>query len=53
MDLSDAINRKNAKTLHDIMCLPTNHCKENKVLLGDGLSLGGDKEWSKDIAKLD
>eukprot|EP00250_Pteridium_aquilinum_P000880 c11059_g1_i1 orf=140-3382(+) len=53
MDFSDATNRKVAGTfLHEIMCLPAGHFEENEILLGDGLSLGGDKQWSRAVAEL-
>lgn len=53
LDFSDATNRKVAGTfLQDIMCLPAGHFEDDEVLLGDGLSLGGDKYWSKAVAEL-
>ncbi|KAI5062946.1 hypothetical protein GOP47_0021493 [Adiantum capillus-veneris] len=54
MDFSDAANRKIAGTFfRELICMPTGHLEEdNEVIPGDGLSLGGDKQWSKAIAEL-
>ncbi|MCO5614540.1 hypothetical protein L7F22_068823 [Adiantum nelumboides] len=54
MDFSDAANRKFAGTfVRELICMPAGHFEDdNDVILGDGLSLGGDKQWSKAIADL-
>ncbi|KAH7286349.1 hypothetical protein KP509_32G002700 [Ceratopteris richardii] len=54
MDFSDAANRKTAGTfLHELMCFPEGHLEEeNDVIIGDGLSLGGEKQWATAVAEL-
>ncbi|KAK7301927.1 hypothetical protein RJT34_12804 [Clitoria ternatea] len=55
-DFSDATNRKAASAfLHELMCKPPDHEVDNDgnmVVLGDGLSFGGDNDWADAIASL-
>lgn len=55
-DFSDVTNRKAAGAfLHELMCKPPDHEDDNEgniVVLGDGLSFGGDNEWAEAVASL-
>nr|KYP75960.1 Condensin complex subunit 3 [Cajanus cajan] len=55
-DFSDVSNRKAAGAfLHELMCKPPEHEDDNEgniVVLGDGLSFGGDNEWAEAVASL-
>ncbi|QCD98459.1 condensin complex subunit 3 [Vigna unguiculata] len=53
-DFSDATNRKAAGAfLHELMCKCPEHEEDdegNIVVLGDGLSFGGDNDWAEAVA---
>ncbi|KAH1153122.1 hypothetical protein GYH30_048981 [Glycine max] len=55
-DFSDVTNRKTAGAfLHELMCKPPEHEDDdegNIVVLGDGLSFGGDNDWAEAVASL-
>uniref|UniRef100_A0A0E0PVZ1 Nuclear condensin complex subunit 3 C-terminal domain-containing protein n=1 Tax=Oryza rufipogon TaxID=4529 RepID=A0A0E0PVZ1_ORYRU len=56
LDFSDTMNRKIASSfLHELLTRPLEHEVDedgNKMAIGDGVSLGGDKEWAKAVAEL-
>ncbi|KAF0903653.1 hypothetical protein E2562_028356 [Oryza meyeriana var. granulata] len=56
LDFSDTMNRKVASSfLHELLTRPLEHEVDedgNKMAIGDGVSLGGDKEWAKAVAEL-
>ncbi|CAL5052248.1 unnamed protein product [Urochloa decumbens] len=56
LDFSDTVNRKNASSfLHELLVRPPEHEVDddgNQIAIGDGVSLGGDKEWAKAVAEL-
>lgn len=55
-DFSDATNRKTAGAfLQELMSKPPEHEVDNEgnvVVIGDGLSFGGDNDWAEAIARL-
>jgi len=55
-DFSDATNRKDAGAfLHELICKCPEHEDDdegNIVVLGDGLSFGGDNDWAEAVASL-
>ncbi|KAJ1398163.1 Nuclear condensin complex subunit 3, C-terminal domain [Sesbania bispinosa] len=55
-DFSDATNRKAASAfLKELMSKPPDHELDNEgnvVVIGDGLSFGGDNEWAEAVARL-
>ena len=52
LDFSDATSRKVAGSfLQTILHLPAGHL-DNDVVIGDGVSLGGDKQWATAVAEL-
>ncbi|XP_062233154.1 uncharacterized protein LOC133930508 isoform X2 [Phragmites australis] len=56
LDFSDTMNRKVASSfLHELLIRPLEHEVDddgNQIAIGDGVSLGGDKEWAKAVAEL-
>ncbi|PAN25810.2 hypothetical protein PAHAL_4G277800 [Panicum hallii] len=56
MEFSDTMNRKIASSfLHELLVRPLEHEVDddgNQIAIGDGVSLGGDKEWAKAVAEL-
>uniref|UniRef100_A0A0E0LA37 Nuclear condensin complex subunit 3 C-terminal domain-containing protein n=1 Tax=Oryza punctata TaxID=4537 RepID=A0A0E0LA37_ORYPU len=56
LDFSDTMNRKVASSfLHELLTRPLEHEVDedgNKMAIGDGVSLGGDREWAKAVAEL-
>ncbi|XP_068662680.1 uncharacterized protein [Aristolochia californica] len=56
LDFSDAANRKLASTfVLELLHRPLEHEVEddgNKILIGDGINLGGDKHWAKAVSEL-
>ncbi|TVU11786.1 hypothetical protein EJB05_45389, partial [Eragrostis curvula] len=56
LDFSDTMNRKIASSfLHELLKRPLDHEVDddgNQIAIGDGVSLGGDKEWAKAVAEL-
>ncbi|WVZ81718.1 hypothetical protein U9M48_029062 [Paspalum notatum var. saurae] len=56
LNFSDIMNRKVASTfLHELLVRPLEHEVDddgNQIAIGDGVSLGGDKEWAKAVAEL-
>ncbi|KAL6839607.1 hypothetical protein ACP4OV_030546 [Aristida adscensionis] len=56
LDFSDTTNRKLASCfLHELLIRPLEHEVDedgNQIAIGDGVSLGGDKEWAKAVAEL-
>ena len=52
LDFSDATSRKVAESfLQNIMHLPAGYL-DNDLVIGDGVSLGGDKQWSTAVGEL-
>lgn len=55
-DFSDATNRKTASAfLQELMRKPPEHEIDNEgnvVVIGDGLSFGGDNDWAEAVARL-
>lgn len=55
-DFSDATNRKLASTLvHELLHRPLEHEideKGNKGFIGDGINLGGDRDWAESVSVL-
>lgn len=55
-DFSDATNRKLASTLvHELLHRSLEHEideKGNKVFIGDGINLGGDRDWAESVSVL-
>ncbi|KAJ1258904.1 hypothetical protein BS78_10G111600 [Paspalum vaginatum] len=56
LEFSDTMNRKIASSfLHELLVRPLEHEVDddgNQIAIGDGVSLGGDKEWAKAVAEL-
>ncbi|KAL6631340.1 hypothetical protein ACP70R_028190 [Stipagrostis hirtigluma subsp. patula] len=56
LDFSDTMNRKVASCfLHELLMKPLEHEVDddgNQIAIGDGVSLGGDREWAKAVAEL-
>ncbi|KAF8723662.1 hypothetical protein HU200_021622 [Digitaria exilis] len=56
LELSDTVNRKIASSfLHELLVRPLEHEVDddgNQIAIGDGVSVGGDKEWAKAVAEL-
>ncbi|OEL13363.1 Condensin complex subunit 3 [Dichanthelium oligosanthes] len=56
LEFSDTMNRKIASSfLHELFVRPLEHEVDgdgNQIAIGDGVSLGGDKEWAKAVAEL-
>uniref|UniRef100_A0A0D9WP01 Nuclear condensin complex subunit 3 C-terminal domain-containing protein n=1 Tax=Leersia perrieri TaxID=77586 RepID=A0A0D9WP01_9ORYZ len=56
LDFSDTMNRRVASSfLHELLTRPLEHEVDedgNKLAIGDGVSLGGDREWAKAVAEL-
>ncbi|XP_021306121.1 condensin complex subunit 3 isoform X2 [Sorghum bicolor] len=56
LDFSDTTNRKIASSfLHELLVRPLEHEVDddgNQIAIGDGVSLGGDKDWAKAVAEL-
>ncbi|GJN00126.1 hypothetical protein PR202_ga17289 [Eleusine coracana subsp. coracana] len=56
LDFSDTMNRKTASSfLHELLMRPLEHEVDddgNQIAIGDGVSLGGDREWAKAVAGL-
>ncbi|KAG8076259.1 hypothetical protein GUJ93_ZPchr0006g41083 [Zizania palustris] len=56
LDFSDTMNRKVASSfIHELLTMPFEHEvdeNENQIAIGDGVSLGGDREWAKAVAEL-
>ncbi|XP_066370272.1 uncharacterized protein [Miscanthus floridulus] len=56
LDFSDTMNRKIASSfLHELLIRPLEHEVDNdgnQIAIGDGVSLGGDKDWAKAVAEL-
>jgi condensin complex subunit 3 len=56
LDFSDTMNRKIASSfLHKLLMRPLEHEVDddgNQIAIGDGVSLGGEKEWAKAVAEL-
>ncbi|XP_061352802.1 uncharacterized protein LOC133297649 [Gastrolobium bilobum] len=55
-DFSDATNRRAASAfLHELICRPPEHEVDNVgnvLVIGDGLSFGGDNDWAEAVARL-
>ncbi|KAL5225628.1 hypothetical protein ABZP36_012267 [Zizania latifolia] len=55
-DFSDTMNRKvTSSFLHELLTRPLEHEVDedgNQITIGDGVSLGGDREWAKAVAEL-
>lgn len=56
LDFSDTTNRKVASSfVHDLLLRPLENEVDddgNKIIIGDGISLGGDREWAKAVSEL-
>ncbi|XP_020270589.1 condensin complex subunit 3-like [Asparagus officinalis] len=56
LDFSDTTNRKVASSfLHELLIRPLDYeldDDENKIIIGDGISLGGDKDWQRAVSEL-
>lgn len=56
LDFSDATNRKAASGfLHELFLRPLEHEVDdhgNEIATGDGVSLGGDKDWARAVSEL-
>eukprot|EP00267_Zea_mays_P028709 XP_008658765.2 uncharacterized protein LOC100381508 isoform X4 [Zea mays] len=56
LEFSDTMNRKIASSfLHELLVRPLEHEVDddgNQIAIGDGVSLGGDKDWAKAVAEL-
>ncbi|KAG9444465.1 hypothetical protein H6P81_015805 [Aristolochia fimbriata] len=56
LDFSDATNRKLASVfVLELLVRPLDHEVEddgNKILIGDGINLGGDKHWARAVSEL-
>ncbi|KAF8650576.1 hypothetical protein HU200_063953 [Digitaria exilis] len=56
LEFSDTVNRKIASSfLHELLVRPLEHEVDddgNQIAIGDGVSVGGDKEWAKAVAEL-
>ncbi|KAK3128880.1 hypothetical protein QOZ80_6BG0467700 [Eleusine coracana subsp. coracana] len=56
LDFSDTMNRKTASSfLRELLMRPLEHEVDddgNQIAIGDGVSLGGDREWAKAVAGL-
>lgn len=56
LDFSDSTNRKVASAfVHELLSRPLEHEVDedgNKVVIGDGINLGGDKDWAKAVSEL-
>ncbi|MQM06416.1 hypothetical protein Taro_039241, partial [Colocasia esculenta] len=56
LDFSDATNRKAASGfVHQLLCRPIEHEIDddgNEIIFGDGINLGGEREWSRAVSGL-
>lgn len=56
LDFSDTTNRKVASSfIHELLFRPLEYEVDddgNKIIIGDGISLGGDKDWAKAVSEL-
>lgn len=56
LDFSDSMNRKVAGSfLYELLIRPLEHEVDedgNQIAIGDGVSLGGDREWAKAVSEL-
>uniref|UniRef100_A0ACD5ZVA3 Uncharacterized protein n=1 Tax=Avena sativa TaxID=4498 RepID=A0ACD5ZVA3_AVESA len=56
LDFSDSMNRKVAGSfLYELLIIPLEHEVDedgNQIAIGDGVSLGGDREWAKAVSEL-
>ena len=56
LDFSDTTNRKVASSfIHELLLRPLEHEVDddgNKIIIGDGISLGGDRDWAKAVSEL-
>jgi condensin complex subunit 3 len=56
LDYSDSMNRKVAGSfLYELLIRPLEHEVDedgNQIAIGDGVSLGGDREWAKAVSEL-
>lgn len=56
LDFSDTMNRKVASSfLYELLIRPLEHEVDedgNQIAIGDGVSLGGDREWAKAVSEL-
>ncbi|GLU10649.1 hypothetical protein SLE2022_274350 [Rubroshorea leprosula] len=56
LDFSDATIRKVASSfVQDLLCRPIEHEVDdegNKIIIGDGINLGGDRDWADAVARL-
>jgi hypothetical protein len=56
LDFSDSMNRKVAGSfLYELLIRPLDHEVDedgNQIAIGDGVSLGGDREWAKAVSEL-